>query len=264
VIPLRAACFSLVGLVCVSSQAQRAVELPFGTDRFLRAFYNEPSREVRWELTHPIDWEAKARAYLKTFNIERPTPAQIRRLKENPRETPGEALLEFVAPLEPRVAQTSYVLLSGDKVTPVHPTQLKAVAVLQYDSNYSHLRQKNFTGEVAGNPDRAVSDAAFVIATRASDITEVRQDANFKVQKAGDRGREIICTLEESGRTLSWTGRFDVPTELERTLSFRLPEGRFLLVKWKPDLSNCAFQYVLFSVGADLKPIAWNLYGCDV
>ena len=261
---VRAVCFSLTALVCGWSQTPAPVELPFGTDRFLRAFYDESSRQVRWESSQPIDWEDKARTYLKDFNMDRPTRAQISRLKQNPRETPGEAVLEFVAPIERRIAATSYVLLSGETVTPVYPMQLKGVAVLQYDDDYSHLLQKNFSGEVAGSATLPVSDAAFVVAARASDVTGVRHDANFKVRKSANRAGEIICTLEQNGRTLSWTGRIGIPAEVERILSFRLPEGQFLLVKWKPDPSNCACQYILFSADAELKPIAWNLYGCDV
>ncbi|HYL35707.1 MAG TPA: hypothetical protein VEV17_07335 [Bryobacteraceae bacterium] len=188
----------------------------------------------------------------------------VSRLKQSPRETPGEAVLEFVAPLEPGIDQTSYILLSGETVAPLRPKQLQGVAVLQYDDDYLHLLQKNFSGEVAGSATLPVSDAAFVIAARASDVTGVRHDANFKVRKSADRAGEIICTLEQNGRTLSWTGRIGISAEVERTLSFRLPEGQFLLVKWKPDPSNCAYQYILFSAGAELKPIAWNLYGCDV
>jgi hypothetical protein len=39
-----------------------------------------------------------------------------------------------------------------------------------------------FSGEVAGSATRPVSEAAFVIAARASDVTGVRHDANFKVR----------------------------------------------------------------------------------
>jgi hypothetical protein len=234
------------------------VDLPFGTDRFHRAFYDEPSRQIRWEPFHEIDWEAKARAYLKGFHIDRPTAAELSRLKDT------SGALDFVAPLEPRVTQMSYILLSGEAVTPLRPTQLNGVVVLGFDAGFTQLLEKHFSGEVGGNPARAMSDAAFVIAARAADVTEVHRDANFKVRKPPDRPREIICTLEENGRTISWTGRLGFPTEVERTLSFRLPEGRFLLVQWKPDPSNCAYQYVLFSVGGELTPIAWNLYGCDV
>jgi hypothetical protein len=197
---LRATCLSLTALVSACGQAQTPVDLPYGTDRFHRAFYDEPTRQIRWEPFHAIAWEAKARAYLKGFNVDRPTPTQIDRLKE----TAG--FLEFVAPLEPRVAQMSYILLSGEAATPLHPTQLNGVVVLGFDAGFSQLLEKHFSGEVAGNPARPVSDAAFVIAARAGDVTEVRHDANFKVQKAPDRAGGIICLFEENGRTRSGRG----------------------------------------------------------
>ncbi len=261
----RATCFSIIALVVAFCQVRTPAELPFGTERFHRAFYDERSREIRWESFQPVNWEAKARIYLKTFSIDRPTPAQIRRLKDKSTpEVPGLGILEFVAPLESGMAQAGYLVLSGAGVGPVRTVQLRGVASLQFDESFSKLQEKNFSGEVAGTSDTAMSDAAFVIVARPGDVSSVRRDATFSVQKAAGTGREIICRLEENGRISSWRGRLDIPTDVERTLSFRLAEGRFLLVQWKPDSSNCAYQYVLFSTDGGLRPIAWNLYGCDV
>ena len=153
-------------------------------------------------------------------------------------------------------------MLSGNRVGPVLPVQLKGVVSLQFNASFSKLPYERFGGECQGiqicGERRRVRDRC---AARRCLKRPTRREV--RVQKASGTSREIICRLKEKGRISSWTGRLDIPTDVERTLSFGLREGRFLLVQMEA-------RYVELRQPIRALLDRWrtaadrvNLHGCD-
>jgi hypothetical protein len=124
-----------------------------------------------------------------------------------------------------------------------------------------------FSGYVVGHPLHAVTSTAFVIIGKPDDIKDIDPRANFERRR---HAGSAVYDFVDGRRIVTWTiSSMDCSNpktssclDAASATSFHILDEHFLLVKWKDAI--CDSAYTLFLVGATLKPLAGNIYGCDV
>jgi len=264
---MRLLLFPLLVILATTIQAQPDDVLS-GTDRFHHAFFNEQTNELTFEPFQQLDWEANARATLTWLNLDRPTPEQIARLRYNEMNGRESRFIDYLAPLEPAVGRSTYLLIYATGIVPLQPVQFKGTVDFQFDTSMTAVKERYFSGVVVAKPLHSVANAAFAVVGKPTDVKDVDPQAKFERRR---QAGSAVYDFGDGRRTVSWaTSSKDCSDkaassyeclDAESALSFRLAGQHLLLVKWKG--AACDYAYTLFSVDAALKPIAGNDYACD-
>lgn len=259
--------FQLLVILAATAHGQ-PTDVLMGTDRFHHAFYNEYKNELTFEPFQRIDWEAKARTTLTWLNLDRPTPGQIARLSFNESNGRESRFIDYLAPLDPAVGRSTYLLIYATGVVPLQPTQLKGSVYFQFNTSMAAVKERYFDGVIVAKPLHAVTSAAFAIVGKPDDVTDVDANARFERRK---QAGSAVYDFVEGGRTITWTTSSKDCSDKARSsyecldaesaLSFRVNGQHLLLVKWNG--AACDHAYTLLSVDTTLKPIAGNQYDCD-
>jgi hypothetical protein len=256
---------ALLALMATTVHAQPISDL-FDTDRFHAAYLGAPASEVTFKPFQELNWEAYAHRILPWLNPDHPTPAQIARLSTFEAAGPQFRSVEFRAPLDAAVRRATYLLIAATGVVPLRPVQLKGSVDFQFDTSMTAVEHRSFSGYVVGQPLHAVTSAAFAVIGGPDDIHDVDPRARFERRK---NAGPAVYDFADGRRMVTWTSSSvdcsdpkSSCLDAASAVSFRLRDERFLLVKWKDAI--CDSAYTLFLVGATLKPLAGNMYDCDV
>jgi hypothetical protein len=240
-----------------TAEAQSILDLS-GTDQFHRAYFEANTKEVTFDSFQQFNWEAKARAALPWLNLDRPTPAQIARLKPFESAGPQFRTVDFRAPLDATANRDTYIVIHIGGVTPIRPLRIKGTVSFDFDATMTTVQRREASGAIVGSPGAPVSSAAFAIVGKPSDFHNVHPGARFALS---NQSAAPVYEFTDGARVIAWTASEKERPEPVSALSFDLASQRWLLVKWNHDF--CGSAYTLFSVNATLKPIAGNYYDCD-
>ncbi len=245
-------------VILATAALAQVIHGSFGSEEFHRAFFEGKTGEISFEPFQKLNWETKARAALPWLNFDQATPAQVARLSTNEAAGPLFRSVDFRAPLDPAVSRAAYLLISAAGIVPIQPAQLKGSVDLDFERDMTTVHKTMVSGSVVGKPSRPVTGAAFAILGKPDGVKDVDPAAKFAKRSQAD---PPVYDLTDGGKTVTWTPLTKEETEPESALSFRWADHRYLLVKWKS--KSCGSSYTLFTIAAELEPIADNDYDCD-
>ena len=227
--------------------------------------------EIRFDPFQSVDWRLLAARDLKDFNLNHPTAEQVVRLKQrllaHPVDETGDtSLIHFNSPLQTRMSQGFYYLLSGKALLPLQLLRLDGFMGYSLNAQKTAIRPALFGGQVvAKTATPPAEDAAFIIFSESALAITAVSGGSFSAQKVG---KQDSYEYVRDGKKLTLAAPDEGLFEVMSSSSFKLGQSEYIFVKWKPDTANnyggCERQSSLFAVGEELQLVLSSRSGCDV